>query len=381
MLEGLGNLLQNKLILQYLAGLGADISAGRGLGENVNAITQQNIQSQNLMNLLKQMLGPDETKGSFDKTGMTLKVPNTNSLLSSILGGKESNAEDFYKGIGAMGPASIEPTTGGRRDIINPFVSSQPDISAADLAGLTSQDILAVMGVVSTRDQLRADSLYKQSLMNYYDAMTKGLEEPKIDPLDEIFDVVVPSLGRRVTLRQWKELPKGEQDYAIYLEGSKVIGDKKPMSKEEFQSLEPTEHEKLLRSFLKHPKLFNIEKQLRSAGATRISLGEKVSEKKTMSKLEGQLYFDNPKWTDDVHKYLGSDEVQRSYDAVPGKGQEYIKNKRRAELENTVNYIKSKIVAGGGTIVGRDKEDNGKTLVWTVIWPSGDTGKVRYTIK
>jgi len=51
--QGLGNALQNKLILQYLSGIGGAMSAGQPVGPAMNAITQQNIQSQNLMKLLK----------------------------------------------------------------------------------------------------------------------------------------------------------------------------------------------------------------------------------------------------------------------------------------------------------------------------------------
>ena len=74
-------LLQNKLFLQYLAGLGADLSAAgadtsKGFQPtNVNAITQQNIQSQNMMKLLKSLLGPDGTKATFRKTGINLTIP------------------------------------------------------------------------------------------------------------------------------------------------------------------------------------------------------------------------------------------------------------------------------------------------------------------
>jgi len=53
---GLDALLQNKLFLQYLSGIGADISAGGTGIAGANAITQQNIQAQNYMKLLKEIL-------------------------------------------------------------------------------------------------------------------------------------------------------------------------------------------------------------------------------------------------------------------------------------------------------------------------------------
>ena len=374
MWEGLGNLLQNKLFLQYLSGAGADISAGRGLGPNINAITQQNIQAQNFMKMLQYMLGTGG-KASMDSTGMKLSIPQTSDLFSSFLGGKESNPEDFYRGIGAMGPAPTTPTVGGRRDFINPFVSSQPEFSAADLAGLTPQDISQALSGATGVEASRVDALYKQSLMDYYGAMTEGLREPKIDPLDEIFDVVIPSLGREVTLREWKELPKDEQEYALYLKGSKAIGDKDPMSKEEFQSLEPTEHEKLLRSLMKHPELLNIEKQLRSAGATKISLGEKVSEKLTMGKLEGQLYFTRGTFAKDLDKAIQefTKEELYKYESAQGKI-ELTKFKTR--------YIVDAIISRNGEILSADWDIDGKTIIWTVKWPLTDEPeKIKYKVR
>jgi hypothetical protein len=76
-MEGLTDLLQNKLFLQYLAGAGQDIGSGNPIGTNVNAITQQNIQSQNYMKLLQQMLGGGIPGGKLtaDDKGLKFDIP------------------------------------------------------------------------------------------------------------------------------------------------------------------------------------------------------------------------------------------------------------------------------------------------------------------
>lgn len=115
--NGLTNLLQNKLFLQYLAGAGADISAGNPLMTNVNAITQQNIQSQNFMKLLQNMLGgeiPEGGKMTMDSKGMKMDIP------SSALKGDSTGTSYIQQG------GSFVPNTGiaGTAELnrLNPFL-------------------------------------------------------------------------------------------------------------------------------------------------------------------------------------------------------------------------------------------------------------------
>ena len=73
------NLLENKLLLQYLSGAGAALSQGKPIGPALNDVTQQNIKSQNYIGLLKKILGdaanPETgSKASFDGKGLTYKM-------------------------------------------------------------------------------------------------------------------------------------------------------------------------------------------------------------------------------------------------------------------------------------------------------------------
>ena len=78
-MPNLNDVFKNKLFLQYLSAAGSDIAAGRPISQNVNAVTQQNIQTQNFNKLLTAMLrdgaSPDRmSKVTFDGDSLNYKV-------------------------------------------------------------------------------------------------------------------------------------------------------------------------------------------------------------------------------------------------------------------------------------------------------------------
>jgi hypothetical protein len=80
---GLANLLQNKLFLQYLSSAGGALSKGDPAGGALDAVTQQNISSQNFAKLLAKMLSGNVPEGGAVKMtdkGLSLNVPQ--SMLS-----------------------------------------------------------------------------------------------------------------------------------------------------------------------------------------------------------------------------------------------------------------------------------------------------------
>ena len=190
--EGLNSLAQNKMFLQFLAAAGQDIGSGQPIGTNVNKATMQNISAQNYMKILQQLLGPDDTKGTFDKSGMKLDIPA--SALGSL-----SNIEDIFKVNQSLSPNNLSSKdinsnfgdtknlqSQGGMNFANPFVSSQPKISPSDLAGLSPQDISSVLDNVQNIEILKqkkvtdvVDTLYKQKMMDYYDALI-GEKTPSI---------------------------------------------------------------------------------------------------------------------------------------------------------------------------------------------------------
>lgn len=114
----LNALSQNKLLLQYLAGAGADISAGNPIGGNVNAVTQQNIQAQNFAKLLQRMLGgnvPEGGKITMDTKGMKMDIPQ------SALGNLQSGMANANEGAKLPGGSGTAWTPENVPSVFNPF--------------------------------------------------------------------------------------------------------------------------------------------------------------------------------------------------------------------------------------------------------------------
>jgi hypothetical protein len=147
----MANPFDNQLLLQYLAGAGQDIGSGNPLGTNVNAITQQNIQSRNFMKLLQRMLGgkdiPEGGKVEYDSEGAKIKVPKTAMEDFDPMGRGSTDT-----GTDPMRKTTYSTQVGGTPNTDSATVlaallggqnpSSSPlGISGADLAGLTPQNI------------------------------------------------------------------------------------------------------------------------------------------------------------------------------------------------------------------------------------------------
>ena len=119
-MSGLGSLLENKLFLQYLAGAGADISAGNPIGQNVNAITQQNIQSQNFAKMLAKMMGKGIDFKSDEKGLVTIKGEPGN-----VLGGDGSELGNLgmaQEGSQQPGGSGTNWNQGNVPKAFNPFL-------------------------------------------------------------------------------------------------------------------------------------------------------------------------------------------------------------------------------------------------------------------
>lgn len=349
---GLGSLFQNKLFLQYLAGAGADIAAGKGLGPSVNAITQQNIQSQNMMKLMKQLLGPDGSKATISNAGMNLTIPPdqvSKSLLGNIdgVGFDPSNPAVQTPVIPSAqvpaAPAAPVPTIGGGSAAPNPFAgSSNLDFSASDLAGLTTQDISAALGMKMQQTGQAADNIYKSKLMENIDSEIAARAGKDTSPEQVKLYQYAQSQGYKGSYMDFKDsgVP------SIFKEYDKAMAD---------------------------PKFRAWLKETNESKATRISLGEKLSEMKAKSGLSGQLYFDDPKWTDDIDKQVKAFDKDQAW-LMPEGDRPLARNKLKARS------IRDKVLAGGGTIlkaaVGKDGIET-----WTVKWPSGDTKDIKISFK
>ena len=176
---GLSSLLRNKMFLQFLMGAGQDISQGTG-GTNLGAAVQRNIQSQNMIKLLKHLLGPDSSKATIDKSGLKISTGTDSALLKSFLGGDQDpfgaitgpKAGSMKNGAAySVDPIAASAGYTPASASANPFGNGQPNmnISASDLAGLTTQDISTALGM-----KMKSDELKQQSYRDMVDALYKG---------------------------------------------------------------------------------------------------------------------------------------------------------------------------------------------------------------
>ena len=386
------SIFENRLFLHYLAAAGQDIGAGKPIGASVGAVTQQNIRAQSMMKLLSKMLGgevPEGGKVTIDSKGMKLDVP-----VSELRGAFDTARIPGERGMTA-GPmidrgvspsvmdTQLEPLRKNRStergqipqwsgDFLNPS-SSQPGISAADLAGLTTEDISQALQFGMMKEQLGQKKITDLVDMYYKTAQIQKLLTPETKPLDQPYPVEVPGVGE-VSHRQWKSLTGDQREYALYVHTAKRLDDADIYTFEEYQQLETTDKEQFLRAAIEDPKLMEAAKELARSGATRISLGEKLEEKKALGELKGQLYFKDPKWVDDLGKYISSEDVQNKIFQSDKPG--------LTRAMESVNFVESKILASGGTNQEvKFADDAQTTMIWTVRWPSGDVEYIRSKIR
>lgn len=356
-------LLNNKLFLQYLSAAGQDILAGEPIGKNVNAVTQQNIQSQNFMKILSKMLGSGG-KATIDKDGLSFKAPT--ETIKGVFGSEGMLGE--HKAVPEPG-VEIPKTNQNQSNLsafnltpsqlgnVNPFVGSQSGITASDLAGLTTADISNIMQL-----GLGAEQLKQKKVNDIIDAMYKTAKISKINKEMEGKD------ERTVAQKNY------EYARAQGYKGSFESWEK------DARTTHMKDYEEAVKSGYKGSFQTWLEK-MATLGGVKISLSEKLTEMKEKEGLKGQLYFKNPDWIDDLGKYINGKEVRQKVLGAPGKGDEYNRNVAKIKTEETVGYIEGKVTAGGGEIVSRDYDKSTRTVTWTVKWPSGDTEKVKYVFK
>lgn len=375
------------MLSQYLSGMGAGLNKDPWV-QNLNKITQENISAKSqagLIDFYRQILSGKMpgAKANLSEKGMNLTLPSNalgglgggeggggggdTNILSGEGGGTEPSAGDMSN---ANAPVSNIPNNqqkgGFLSSLLNPSVS-QPGAALPSLAGLTPQDISAALGGAVDIEQLR-----QKQIMDTF-AMNQPAKPVKADPLSNEFPIQHPEAGP-MSLRQWNALPSSEKEFSAYISGAKKLGaPAEELTREFFNSLEPTDREQFMRAAMEDPELMQATKELAKSGATKISLGEKLSEKKALANLQGQLYFKDPDWVDDLSKHMSSKDVRSTTlfadDPITAKAEEKIK------------FIESKISAGGGSVQDVKFGDDGKTMIWTIKWPSGDTEVIKYAIR
>lgn len=346
----IADLFQNKLFLQYLAGAGQDIGSGNAIGTNVNKITQQNIASQNQAKLLQKLLGQGVDFKSGEDGGISMKF-NDAETMTKLLGGEDgtaksplttpsldssnlNNLESFGSGL------NIGGQTKSVSDALNPSASPLGNLSPSDLAGLTPQDLSNALGIKLAFDQAEQKKVSDQQ--NF------GLQQSKL--------LAAMNKDERTAAIQ-------NYEYAVQ-QGYKGKFD-------EFQKDARTSHIKDYQYAVKEGYKGDFNSWLRDMTALGggLTLGEKVAEKKEFSKLKGQFYFDDPKWTTELDKYMSSEDVQNKLFISDNPSYD-----RQVEA---IRFIEGKITGGGGEIQDVRKSDDGESIIWKVKWPSGDVKEIK----
>lgn len=376
-MEGLTNLLQNRLFLQYLSAAGSSMSEGKQIAPALNQVTQQNIAAQSYAKLLGRMLSgdvPQDGKVVMDQKGLNLIIPKTHM--------PKMNATGTSMEMGATNDPDGQLNTQQnliREQVLNPS-SSQVGVSGSDLAGLSTADIANIVSGAVNVKEFDRKKITDQVDMFYKLAQAKKALEG--DPLNQIYPIEVPGVGK-VSLRQWQSLPDKQKQYAAYVNIAKQLGDADVLPFDKFiNEFDKTDREKFLRAAMADPKLMTAAEELAKAGRTYIDQSTKIdtavktatAKQKALNKLKGQTYFSNPEWVDDVGKHMSSEEVQQKIFDAGDKG-------ARTAAEERIKYIQAKIKGGGGKIVNvKYSKDDNRVMIWTIEWPDGSRETKEYAV-
>jgi hypothetical protein len=334
---------------------------------------------------MKTILGDNDSKLTLGKDGATFKIPSDMLLGGDVAGADAKtgipapSALNTDANVSTMAPAQAQsqpaalPTPPTR---VNPFAS----IGAAELAGLDAKDILGLTDVLQRRQQMEQmtyrDAVNAMSDVPYKQALTKQAEAATAENTPSV-PIQVGNRSMMVTPKDaiaWARIQKEmtpakikEYEYAQSQGYSGSIVD--------FSNLEKTVDIKNFEKAKKDGYQGNFNTWLTTQNqAKAINLGTKIEEKKALSELAGQLYFNDPKWTDDIHKQVLDFDKNQSW-LIPEKDRPLAKSKV------IVKSIEDKIVAGGGNIQKVVMDKDGKTMVWTVKWPSNDIKTIKQAVK
>ena len=376
----------NPLIAQYLSGLGADLmkygaNTDKGFQmENVNAVTNQSIKSNSMMKLLQNALSPDGSSVNADGKGITIKATNDSAMYKNLIGADEGvGPSKVDESLRPADPATTQPTSALARVLAG--------MNSGNTTGLTPEQMMSGISMAQEQDKFSqktygevVDRLRQDRMANadipYKEALTKQAIAATAENTPTV-DITYGDKTMKVTPKDaiaWEKMKKettpNEVKLYEYAQGQGYKG-----SIVDFKNADQTGHKKDFDEAVKSGykgKFSNWMLEMAKAGA--INLGTKVEEKKAMSELEGQLYFNNPKWSKDVDDQVATFNKDQAW-LVPEK------DRPLARSKVVVKSIEDKITAGSGAIQSVVMDKDNKTMIWTVKWPSGDVKIIKRAIK
>jgi len=366
MWEGMAKFLQNPATQYAMASMGQALDP-QGVGAGLGGMVKQNIQAQNKMKLIQQMLsGGKIPKGGQILTkedGITIKLP---TLEQGEFSGNPSNdmtlqpsstqqssgmnqgiAQGLNQGgLSTQGPqnnqvsALMKMLLGGGGTSGMGFSPSQLNVSAADLVGLTPQDIDQAVQFKFMQDQLGqkqmtdvSDMVYKGALTSEATARTKQIQEP--DPLDQPY--LTSPAGDAISYRQAEKIPKDTLRYYEYVNAAKKAG-KEPMREREWNLQEPTAQIQTLTQMQKNPSLLKTQKELNESSRTQINLGDVAAKKRTLDEIERESKILDPTFSQKTYESITKD--ARNWRASVGDESETLAKDRGIPIEKAQTVIK-----------------------------------------
>ena len=356
----LNSLAQNPLLLQYVSALGG--SMGGTVAKGLDKTNQQNISAQNYMKMLQKMMAGGAKVG-MDADNTTIKMPTRDAhtimgVQGDDIAGQAGGFGNDRSFAGGGTSATPQPTSvnntiasilGGN---VNPKPSPLGNFSASDLAGLTPQDISAALTGKFTQEKINQEGVNSQFDNAYKLAQINRLMEPtkeKTTAEIENYQYAVRG-GYKGTFEEWKSV-------------------KDTTNQNDYRMARNDGYSGTFMEFLREKGEW---------GKTTINIGEKLDEKKAMNKLEGQLYFGKGDHIKELAVRKKSEDYQNTMFRLKMQDPE---KAAAFESEDTVKFIEGRITGMGGKINKVAWDKDGKTMVWTVRWPSGDTEVIRHGIR
>jgi hypothetical protein len=297
------------LLMQYLSSAGMDIGAGKPLGANVNAVTQQQVAARSYANLLKGLLS-NGGKMTVDGQNMQIKAP-VGAFQSAGGPGAATPLAAPQENIGlrdeatgtagvptAINQVSPTPKQGAGGGLSSSFlqnlllggnVSGNPspspleNLSGAALAGLTPQDISQALRLKMAQDEM-GESKVNNVLSRIQALQQIRMNEAKLNAPEKVdmtsnmkeYQLALAQ-GYKGSFEDWVKSPDGmvkQYEYAV----------KQGYDKD----------------------FTTWKRENASAGATRLTIENKIDERKQLSKIAGQLHFAEGKDTAQVKDYVNS---------------------------------------------------------------------------
>ena len=277
-----------------------------------NKLAQGQGQGQDIMSMIKQAFGPDESSIKIDSKGLTQFQPNTSPMLKGFLGG------DSFTENPSLAPST--PKSGGIAKTVSPFGDGQSDISASDLVGLSPQDIGMMVNALQNKEKmgLERDQLANKSVKDIFDMMNIASEikhrnrPDKVESLDQPFAINALSKPEGTTLREWIALPDESKRRSMFEHTGKLKGLSDAKIEELWSSSNETERSKFIKEALKDPKIMAGAERLAKAGAPITNIGDIAKVERTKDQVKRESKVRDPGFAADIIKGADNWDVTES---------------------------------------------------------------------